>query len=460
MAKSLRKQLLTWILVPLSLTGALDTWLTYRSAETTASVVQDRLLLGSARMIAEQIRFEDGTFEHQIPPAALELFQSEGLDRIYYRVTTGDGTLLSGYSDLSAVPNLGVSKSPQFLSTFMRGQPVRMVAIAQPVIGSPQSRPAWVQVAQTMHEHQQNVASLWWRSLQQQILILLLTAILILWGLHLGVRGLIQLRNAVRDRPEGTLEPLEVPGMSTELAPVVAALNDYTQRLSRGVTQRNSYLQNAAHQLRTPLTVLTTQLRDATRSDTQEELQLALAGAKRTLQQTTHVVNQYLGLSAAQAFVKHLQPVDLEALAVMAKDVLERLAPHAHNKSIDLGLECESSDTCVLADPVAVSEILRNLLDNAIRYTPTLGTVTVRIYSSTMGIHMQVEDSGPGIPQEDRLRVFQRFVRLNPHISTGSGLGLAIVKELADQSSIQISIEDHPTGGPGVIFKVTLPASL
>ncbi|MFM6993154.1 MAG: sensor histidine kinase N-terminal domain-containing protein, partial [Rhodoferax sp.] len=135
MAKSLRKQLLTWILVPLSLTGALDTWLTYRSAETTASVVQDRLLLGSARMIAEQIRFEDGTFEHQIPPAALELFQSEGLDRIYYRVTTGDGKLLSGYSDLSAVQNLGESKSPQFLSTFMRGQPVRMVAIAQPVIG-------------------------------------------------------------------------------------------------------------------------------------------------------------------------------------------------------------------------------------------------------------------------------------------------------------------------------------
>src|ERR1035437_3292028 len=100
MHNSLQRQLLVWVLLPLAVAVAVDTWLTYQSSVETASVVQDRLLLGSARMIAQQISFEDGTFQHQIPPAALELFQSGQSDRIFYRVTTGVGQLLSGYADL------------------------------------------------------------------------------------------------------------------------------------------------------------------------------------------------------------------------------------------------------------------------------------------------------------------------------------------------------------------------
>ena len=101
MNNSLRRQLLVWVLLPLAVAIAVDTWLTHRSSNETAAVVQDRLLLGSARMIAQQISFEDGSFQLQIPPAALELFQSTELDHIYYRVTTGAGKLLSGYSDLA-----------------------------------------------------------------------------------------------------------------------------------------------------------------------------------------------------------------------------------------------------------------------------------------------------------------------------------------------------------------------
>src|SRR5674476_321519 len=124
MNSSLRRQLLAWVLLPLVSAVAVDAWLTYKSSVDTASVVQDRLLLGSARMIAEQISFEDGSFQHQIPPAALELFQSQESDRIFYRVTTGAGQLLSGYTDLP-VPKLTFSAdSPYFFGTTMRGEAV------------------------------------------------------------------------------------------------------------------------------------------------------------------------------------------------------------------------------------------------------------------------------------------------------------------------------------------------
>src|SRR5450830_1189252 len=122
MNSSLRRQLLAWELLPLISAVAVDNWLTFKSSVDTATVVQDRLLLGSARMIAEQISFEDGAFQHQIPPAALELFQSTEPDRIFYRVTTGGGQLLSGYTDLP-VPKLNFPRdSPYFFGTIMRGQ--------------------------------------------------------------------------------------------------------------------------------------------------------------------------------------------------------------------------------------------------------------------------------------------------------------------------------------------------
>ena len=456
MAKSLRAQLLVWVLVPLAATGMLDTWLTYRSAVGTASVVQDRLLLGSARMIAEQIRFEDGAFEHHIPPSALELFQSEGQDRIYYRVTTGEGKLLSGYSDLPAVGTQHDQESPFFQSVPMRGETVRMVSVAQPVIGSPWAKPAWVQVAQTMREHQRTVAGLWWYALRQQILILILTGGLILWGLHRGVRGMLRLRDAVRARREGALDPLEVMHIPTELAPVVLALNDYIARLNQGFSQRNSYLQNAAHQLRTPLTVLATQLSDADRAQTQDELAQAVLSAKKTLQQTTHVVNQYLGLSAAESFLLHKVHIHSQGLADIAQEILEKLAPLAHRKSIDLGFEQEGDDTSVMADPVAVREILRNLLDNAIRYTPPSGVVTVRIRGQAHALLLEVEDTGPGIRPEDQARVFERFTRLAPHTTDGSGLGLAIVSELAKQCNAQVTLHTPKHGGSGLLVRVTL----
>lgn len=449
MAKSLRGQLLAWVLVPLAFTAAIDAWLTYESAVSTASVVQDRLLLGAARMIAEQIRFEDGAFQGPIPPAALELFQSEGLDRIYYRVSSGDGKMLSGYSDLPTLQDGSALASPTFSNTLMRGRIVRVVAVPQPVIGSPGTKPALVQVAQTRNEYQRLVNSLWKRELGRHTVILFITAAFIVLGTHLGTRGLLKLRDAIEGRHEGSLERLSMKDVPLEVLPLVRALNAYVERINKGINQRNSQLQNVAHQLRTPLTVLATHISDAIRAETGEQSSAALLHARRTLSQTNSVVHQFLQLSAAESFVVRSQPVDIEEFSGVLKDVLESMALFAHQKEIDLGLEVDPCELVIHTDLLAVREIARNLVDNAIRYTPKGGVVTLYLNCKPSAIELKVEDTGPGVPHSERRNIFERFVRLDSAQSDGSGLGLAIVRELAAQCDAEIRIEEVGHGGSG-----------
>ena len=458
MSSSLRRQLLGWVLLPLACAVAVDTWLTHRSSVDIASVVQDRLLLGSARMIAEQISFQNGAFEHEIPPAALELFQSQNADRIYYRVTTGSGHLLAGYTDL-LVPKLdALPDVPYFFATTMRGEAVRVVAFYQPVIGNPSVLPVVVEVAQTMHGHAQLTDQLWLHVVGQQLLILALTTICILFGLHLGLRPLIRLRNDVRSRREGSLQPLQTHGVPGELTPLVDAFNDYIARLESHINLRGIFIQNVAHQLRTPLTVLTTQVSDALRASDKPAADVPLQAARRTLQQTGRLVNQFLTLSSAQAFVATLKPMSTQACCEVIQAVLEDLALQAHAKSIDLGFERADDAVVILADAVALREIASNLIDNALRYTPANGTVTVRVASGAGKLVLAVEDNGPGVASAHRDKIFQRFFRVDTSGAGGSGQGLAIVKELVDQCGGAIRVEAPRHGGHGLLLLVEFAA--
>ncbi len=459
MNSSLRRQLLAWVLLPLASAVAVDAWLTYNSSVDTATVVQDRLLLGSARMIAQQISYEDGTFQHHIPPAALELFQSEQPDRIFYRVTTGTGQLLSGYTDLP-LPKLNLpADSPYFFGTSMRGEAVRVVAFFQPVIGNPSALPVVVEVAQTTHAHAQLSSGLWLHALAQQLLILALATIFILFGLKRGLQPLIRLRNDVRSRQEGSLEKLRTDGIPAELTPLLESFNDYIQRLENHTNLRSAFIQNAAHQLRTPLAVLNTQISDAQRAPSKAEADQPLLAARKTLQQTTRLVNQFLTLSSAEAYVAVTTPASTQACCDIVQKVLEDLAFQAHHKNIDLGFERSGADSVVSIDPAALREIAVNLIDNAIRYTPAGGVVTVRVRSTEGQLSLVVEDNGPGVPPQSRDKIFQRFHRLGTGDATGSGLGLAIVKELVSQCGATVRVAEPDHGGSGLQVTIDFFAS-
>jgi two-component system sensor histidine kinase TctE len=445
---SLRSRLLGWVMLPLACTVALDAWLSYQRAADTASVVQDRLLLGSARSIAEQIYFEDGAFVHQIPPSALELFQSVQPDHIYYRVTTGAGRLLAGYTDLPRPALSLLADAPYFFHASMRDSPVRVVALFQPVIGDPSAKPVMVQVAQTLVGHQQMVVNLWMHAVLEQLLLLVLAGALILFGLNRGLKPLLQLRDMVNAREPGTLIPVSTKAMPTELVPLVMSLNDYIRRLEAHAGAQSIFIQNAAHQLRTPFALLNTQLNYAVHASTEAERDESVTAAYRTLQQAIRLINQLLTLSMAESLGAES---DTDAMVTMnlatcVQEVFESLAAQAQNKAINLGFDMVANAPALRVNPWVVKEILLNLVDNAIRYTPRGGSVTVRVDVVDGQTVVLVEDTGVGIEATQREKVFERFYRVHNTDSNGSGLGLAIVRELATQIHATVRLADASTG--------------
>jgi two-component system sensor histidine kinase TctE len=453
MLSSLRLQLLGWLLVPLALLVSVNTWVMYGNAAETATVVQDRMLLGAVRIIAEQAYYKNGELHVEVPPAALELFQSNSQDRVYYRVVSPRGTLLLGYPELPSPPVPLPAEEAAHFDAAVRGKPVRVAALAQPVIGAPGQEPILIEVAQTMQAHQELATQIWKQGARQQLVMLGL-AILVVWlGLHRGLRPVLRLRDQVLRRQPGSLEPLHAESAPQELAPLVLAMNDYVRRLDEHMAGHGRFIAYASHQLRTGLTLLNTQVSYALRSEDAATRQDTLQAIRHGVQQGIRLVNQLLMLFMAEAGsgqVLHQAEVNL---AEVVQRVLEELAALAQSKNIDLGFE-QSGAAIVRGTPSMLHELVANLVDNAIRYTPAGGVVTAAIENSDDRVSLRIEDNGPGIPLDQRERVFERFYRLHDDGPGGSGLGLPIVREIAAASRARVTLGEPP-GGKGLLVSVT-----
>ncbi|MDR3670326.1 MAG: sensor histidine kinase N-terminal domain-containing protein [Holophaga sp.] len=453
---SLRARLLLWLLIPLGVTGVLNVGLAYREARNTAVKVQDRLLLGSARTIAQQIQYEDGVLEVAIPPAALELFHSADQDQVYYRIASAKGLLLSGYAELPSPPGRVRPEESLPFDTTVREEPVRVVAYAQPVFAAPEESPVVIEVAQTLRGRQGMVRQLWLASLRQGIWMLALVVILVWIALRRGLKNILRLRDQVCERTPGSLEPLDPGPVPTELQPLVAAINGYVQRLDNQMAVRSRFIANASHQLRTPFTVFQTQVDFGLRSPDPAQKDEALKALFQGVRDGTRLVNQLLSLSTAEAGAQHPVPRARVDVKDLAQRVLEEKATLAQARDIDLGFESQEEPLELMTSAAMLHELVANLVDNALRYIPAGGVVTVCARREGERVLIRVEDNGPGIAPEDRNRVFERFCRLRPGDSPGCGLGLAIVKELAHALGAGVRLED-PAEGTGLVVTVSCP---
>lgn len=452
---SLRRQLLTWLLIPLSLLVALDIWLSYRNAHHTATEIYDKTLLGSARIIAEQVHYDSGSFQVIIPPAALELFQSDTDDRVYYSIIAPTGHLLAGSIDLPDYRPQLHHDEYRFFNLSFRGDDIRVVALSQPIFATPDQGPVLIQVAQTRHGYEDLMYELWINTLHQQLLILGLTAVLVWFGLRRGLSPLTRLQHIVQRRQPNTLHPLDMREVPQELVPLVEAMNDYIARLDEHIAAQHRFIAHASHQLRTPLTVLNTQVNYALRSPDSASKDIALQGIQDGVRHATRLVNQLLNLSKAE-MADHIRQTHSVNIVPIIKNVLESLAIQAQSKHIDLGVECEES-VLMVNDPLSMlHEMLANLVDNAIRYTPEGGIVTISAAADKATLLLQVKDNGPGIPSVEYDHVFERFYQIRGRHSDGYGLGLAIVKEIVQASQGHIQLET-PRDHSGLIVAISLP---
>jgi two-component system, OmpR family, sensor histidine kinase TctE len=456
--RSLRSQLLIWLLTPLALVAVLDAWATYRSARETATIVQERMLLGAARVIGEQVHLEEGVVQVVIPPAALELFASPSRDRVFYRVSGNQGLLLSGYYDLALPPRRPALEEAVFFDSVQRERPIHVVGFAQPLLAAPDRGPILIEVAQTLEGRDQLAREIWGTAISRQLALLMLVAVLLWFGLRRGTLPLLELRDRMLQRRPGSIDRLDEKSVPSELKPLVVAVNDYAQRLDRHMSAHSRFIADASHQLRTPLTLLNTQVVYALRQPEPEVREQALKAIHQSVQHGVRLVQQLLAFTMAEAADSGRQspaPVDL---VDTVRRVLESLALLAQQRGIDLGFrDTGAAQVVVRGHPQLLYELVANLVDNALRYTPPGGVVTASVSRTDSGIALCVEDNGPGIPVSERENVFERFYRLHDGASDGCGLGLAIVREIARSSGAQVQLS-APASGSGLVASVVFDA--
>jgi len=468
--RSLFGEILDWMLTPLLLLWPVSLALTWLVAQGIANKPFDRALEYNAHALAQLVTVQKGKPHFNLPQPASEILRADDSDTVYYQVTGPRGDLLSGERELPQPPEdeLPTIGEVRLRDAELRGLEIRMayIWVRLPLPDAPL---ALVQVAETREKRSVLATEIIKGVMVPQFVILPLAVLLVWLALARGIQPLNQLEERIRARDPDDLSPLDHKTVPLEVAPLVDSVNDLLQRLNDSLATQKRFLADAAHQLKTPLAGLRMQADLAQREGTNtEELKRSLQQIGRSSIRATHTVNQLLALARAESSSAQmaLVPCDLARLTV---EVVRDSVPRALDKCIDLGYDgAEPGSPGVWLDgnPTLLKELVRNLVDNAINYTPSSaekpGVITARVLADTFGriLLLQVEDSGPGVPEAERELIFQPFYRALGTDADGSGLGLPIVLEIARQHSAEITVEDAHPGQqpPGACFTLRFPA--
>jgi two-component system sensor histidine kinase TctE len=485
---SLFGEILDWMLAPLLLIWPISVALTWLVAQGIASRPYDRELGEMARSLGQQVAAESapakGRDRYALAPEAAALLRADASDTVFYQVLGLRGELLSGDATLP-VPVEDAPVVPwelHFRDDEVGTETVRVAYLWVTPENAPagEAKTMFVQVAETLGKRARLTNEIIKGVILPQFVILPLAVLLVWLALARGISPLNELQRRIRSRESSDLSPIDEQRVPDEVAPLVQAINDLLARLDSSMSRQKHFLADAAHQLKTPLAGLRTQAElvqreiDAGRSSP-DELKRSLAQIARASERAAHMVNQLLSMARAEDAEQALkrEPLDLAEIAI---DTVRDFVPRALERRIDLGYDGVvpgDSRLRVKGQPVLLGELIRNLVDNALLYTPAGGLVTVRVVEDPFGqvVVLQVEDSGPGIAPGERDKVFQPFYRSLGSGVEGSGLGLAIVKEIVQQHEAELTLDDarvrrvaggeSPDGqGPGARFTIRFPAAL
>lgn len=464
--RSLFGEILDWMLTPLLLLVPVSIGLTWLVAQGIANAPFDRALEYNVQTLARLVTVHDNRVQFYLPQPAREILRADDTDKVYYQVRAMGGESLGGDSDLPQPPE----DDPPLVGALrlrddrMNGDAVRIAYTwVQPALAS--APLVLVQVAETREKQQVLATEIIKGVLLPQFAILPLAILLIWLALVRAIKPLSELEARIHERKPDDLSPLDDRSVPYEVASLVTSVNGLLTKLKESIGTQKRFLADAAHQLKTPLAGLRMQADLAQREGANaDELKQSLKQIGRASIRATHTVNQLLALARAEGGAGALawQPCDLARLAV---EVVREAVPRALEKRIDLGYdgaEPGAPGTLLEGNPTLLKELVRNLVDNAIAYTPSSperqGVITARVLADPFGhiVLLQVEDSGPGIAESARALVFEPFYRVLGNEADGSGLGLPIVREIARQHHATVLLEDaHPgMNPPGARFSV------
>ena len=451
---SLRRSLLRWLLwplVPILLCGAFIAFhLAWRATQDTF----DLSLLDSALDLSRQVRVVDGAPVLDLPAAARQMLATSNEDRVVYVVRSSSGEFISGEAALPIQTFPTNESRQQYYDAVVDGTPVRAIALRSE-LESGRSH-IDIAVAQTLKARDRIFVSILVGLLIPEVLLAAASLAVIWFGVRRGLAPAEQLRGEIVSRSPQDLRAIEESSAPVELRPILHAINELLARLDTALGGQRQFIADAAHQLRTPLAVLRARIElaqskpDGVPVETLDEL---LAATERT----TRLANQLLSLARAE----HIHTAGETRDSVDLKQLVTELAGDWFVRAADRGIDpaFELEPVTVRGNAFLIREMLGNLLDNAIRYTPPGGMVTVRTKIEHSNGIVEVEDSGPGIPAEFREKVLQRFYRLAAGRTEGCGLGLAIVDEIVSAHGAQLRLSE-PRQGSGLIVTVEFPSAV
>ena len=445
---SIRRRML-WLLMPgLAIVLALNVWTDMETSTEPTREAYDQALADTAVAIAAHLQYRDGVFSLGLSPQAAMALHSNRFDQIYYLVRDPHGQIISGSADLPPIAH-NVEQSPAYYSAEYLGKRVRVVVYRS---ATPAGEVV-VQVAQTTRRRDQLAARFVTMDVLQDLLLVAATLLLVYFGVRFGLAPLMRLREDLEKRTAEDLRPVDEAQIPSEVKPLVQALNRLLRLLRASSEAQQRFLANAAHQLRTPLAGLQTQLELAGSERDPERLKQRLRSLQDTASRLVRMTNQVLALARAEpsaSLLQGMRTIDL-------RDVVEASAStyldQALAKNIDIGFEAKPA--LIHGSDWLAKELTANLVENALSYTPRGGQVTVRCGTRGAEAYLEVEDNGPGIPEVERERVFERFYRLPDSPGEGSGLGLAIVREIAQVHRAQIRLDMPQAGGTRIQVSFT-----
>lgn len=458
--RSLFGEILDWMLAPLLFVWPLSIAFTHYFANNVANYPYDQALREHVAAIARQVKLVDGKVLLTLPASARALLRADETDSVYFHVITRDGKLLAGDKDLP-LPEKGGEDRALAGEIYLRdgefnGQELRFAYTYLADSGMPKGQWLIVEVAETTEKRTQLANKIVASVILPQFIIIPLAVMLVWFGLSRGLRPLTRLRNTIETRDPADLSPIATRRVPEELEPLVEAFNEMLERMKKNVGAQQRFVADAAHQMRTPLTGLKTQAQFAMRETDPQALRHALRQIATGVDRAGRLVNQLLTLARTEGNEPAQQQQEPLDLAQLAREVVEEWVIIALEKQIDLGFE-SSGPAMISGNAFLLRELAKNLIDNALRYTPSAGHVTCRLLVTYQQVTLEVEDDGIGISEDHAELVFERFYRVDDATTEGSGLGLAIVQEIAQQHEARASLRPNPRG-KGSVARVVFPA--
>ena len=448
---STRQRLLALLLPAMAMVAAVGLWFTREDVIASTNAAYDRSLLGAIKSLDLNVSTASGGLSVELPYRLFEFFQLTATGNVYFRVATADGLVELGNPDLPAPPRALQPGQPLFYDASYFGENVRVGTFMRALDEAPEggaSQYLVIQVAESTASRELFTASFLRRAALRDLALLVLLLASVVAVLAVALRPITRLATQTRARAPDDLRPMETEGLPRDIQPLVAAVNQQMERTRRLMDERQSFVDDASHQLRTPLATLRAQLDYALREPDAALQRQALQALSGALSDAIRATNQLLALARSDAAQALVEPMDLTELA---RGVAVELLPLARTRGVDLGLENDATEVWARGDRELLRQTLLNITHNAIEHGRKQGMVTLMAAADTQGFRLSVVDDGPGMAPELAGRAGQRFAK--GRLSPGSGLGLAIARSVIERHDGTLQL-DVPRSGQGT--RVTL----